>query len=82
MNIILNFRKVNYLTKFHSNDKVNLVYKIASMKCYKNEKDIKLYFKGIELKNMNKTLEEIGLKDKDVIVIHIKYEMKSTTKSY
>ena len=81
MEIILNFGKQKYLISFHQNDTIKLVKKIASMKCFKNEKDLQLYFHGMELKNLNKTLEEYGLKDKDVIVIHVKHEMKCSTKA-
>ena len=81
MEIMLNYGQDNYLISFHQNDTIKLVKKIASMKCLKNEKDIKLYFHGIELKDMDKTIEEIGLKDKDVIVIHVKHEIKCNTKS-
>ena len=81
MEIMLNYGQDNYLISFQQNDTIKLVKKIASMKCLKNEKDIKLYFHGMELKDMDKTIEEIGIKDKDVIVIHVKHEMKRCTKS-
>ena len=81
MEIMLNYGQDSYLISSHQNDTIKLVKKIASMKCLKNEKDITLYFHGMELKDCHKTLEEYGLKDKDVIVIHVKHEMKHSTKA-
>ena len=85
--INIDFIKINDSVEIHEVKKTQKmeeshIYQLLYYMFYlKNEKDIKLYFHGIELKDMDKTLEEYGLKDKDVIVIHVKHEIKCNTKA-
>ena len=78
MLVALTIGKNTYKIDVEKNDTIKKLYKLASMKCLKNEKDIKLYLHGIELKDMDKELE---LKDGDVIVVHIVHELKRCTKA-